>query len=162
LRLNDVRSFNDGDDMPAKVIATSSELRQFVRENPFRPLATDDRLPGGWQVPVETPEQLHAVVETVYPGAAAWWAANQQGQFTSESFEAVIERQQGDYRALSQLTNEQRTEMIQQRCGGCVCHPIWSTHTAPLNTIPCPEPCNVWLSTGLQRVSTLHHTGFTA
>jgi sirohydrochlorin cobaltochelatase len=153
LRLNEVRPLADMNESPARDISTPSELRELVRENPFRPLATDENMPGGWRVVLESPEQLHAVVETVYPGAAAWWAANQTGQFTASRFEATLQRQQGDYRALSELTNEQRMEVIQQRCGRCVCHPTWSTHTAPLDPIPCPEPCNMWLSAALSLVS---------
>ncbi|MFZ4816810.1 MAG: CbiX/SirB N-terminal domain-containing protein [Phototrophicaceae bacterium] len=122
-----------------------SVIRYLLRVDPFRPLASGLDLPEGWHVELQTPEQAHAVLETVYPGAVADWALSQQGKFQPNTFEAVIARQVGDYRALAALSGEQVAARVETVCSRCCKHPTWhSPHDAA--AIPCAEPCNVWLS----------------
>src|SRR5262249_5864355 len=64
-----------------EVLEEPAALRERVREEVmFRPLATSTDLPGGWRVPIRERAMIHAVVETVYPGAVADWAAQRKGK----------------------------------------------------------------------------------
>jgi hypothetical protein len=123
-------------------------LRERVREQPFRPLATSLDLPSGWCVEITRPEMLHNVLETVYPGVAADWSAHQRSAFTVESLAETIARQTGMYRALEALNQEQRAETVVRVCGNCVRHPTWFDGAA--SPVPCGEACNLWLTAALE------------
>jgi sirohydrochlorin cobaltochelatase len=94
-------------------------------------------------------ESLHAAVETIYPGAVAAWAQAQTGNFCANSFDATIDRQVGQFRALANLPESTRTSFVQSICGKCTRHPTW--HDGVIDTIPCREPCNLWLSAALTK-----------
>lgn len=127
-----------------QTVTDAAALRRLVRENPFRPLLTRRDLPGGWMVPIAQPEMLHAVVETVYPGAVADWAANRQGTFTVRSLDQVIARQVGIYRQLADF--KPRAAVVKAVCGHCVRHATWFYGETAREAAPCVEACNVWLS----------------
>jgi hypothetical protein len=113
---------------------------------PFRPLATSTDIPGGWHVPISTPEQLHAVVETVYPGAVADWVAQGYGAFSFTPLEDVAARQVGMFRDVGALDRAARGALVERVCGRCIRYPTWYTGGSPQGAVPCPEACNVWLS----------------
>ncbi len=154
----------EGDPAPNDTIRDPATLRARVREMPFRPLATSRDLPRGWRVEIDTPAMLHAVVETVYPGAVADWAAAVAGTLPVRALAATIARQTGNYRALSALDTAACAGLVARVCGGCVRHPTWhdaakrdavgAQHdsSARAEIIPCPEACNVWLSAALKEV----------
>lgn len=121
-------------------------LRQHVREQPFRPLVVSDDLPGGWHLPVTDPEMLPSVVETIYPGALADWAANQTSQFHPGSLEAVSQRQVGMFRDIHLMPVPAVEDAVNTICGRCVRHATWFYQQSPKDTIPCSEPCNWWMS----------------
>jgi sirohydrochlorin cobaltochelatase len=139
-----------GDLHPDDLLDSPAALRARVRENPYRPLATSTDLPCGWRVEILSPEMLHAVVETVYPGAVADWAAQQQGKFTFHSLDSTAARQTGMYRPLDQLSPSLRETLVNEVCGKCVRHATWFHGDTPPEAIPCPEPCNLWLSRALE------------
>ncbi|MBC8098325.1 MAG: hypothetical protein H7Y11_02680 [Armatimonadetes bacterium] len=147
LRHDEVRTW--GDDQAHDIIQTPPALRVRIRQNPFRSLATSDDLPSGWRVPLNDPAHLHAVVETVYPGAVAEWAAAQTGSLNINTLPATAARQTGMYRALESLPHDAQAAIFQQVCGRCVRHPLWFD-TTPDAMLPCPEPCNHWLSAALE------------
>jgi sirohydrochlorin cobaltochelatase len=126
-----------GDDGAKVTLTDAAALRGFVRENPFRSLATSRDLPRGWRVPIDDPAMIHAVVETVYPGTVAEWAAARV-----TAFEEVIRRQVGAFRDL--VGFEAQAEIVHQVCTGCVRHPTWFDGLR--GELPCGEPCNHWLS----------------
>ncbi len=132
-------------DTGAKItLKDPAALRSLVRESPFRPLATARDLPGGWRVPVDSAAKLHAVVETVYPGAAADWSAHQTGRFVALALEQTIARQVGMFRPLADFAAV--GDVAAQVCGRCVRHPTWFAGASPAGALPCAEACNVWLS----------------
>jgi hypothetical protein len=121
-------------------------LRQRVREQPFRPLAVSDDLPSGWHVPVTEPDMLPAVVETIYPGALADWAANRTGRFRPGSLLEVSKRQVGMFRDIHLMPQAGVENAVNTICGHCVRHATWFYGQSPKDAIPCSEPCNWWLS----------------
>ena len=113
-------------------------------------LVTSKGVKDDWCVQVETIEDIHAVVETVYPSAVADWVSGQNGTFTPSSFQKTINRQQGMFRNLDQLTQESIDATVETVCGGCIRQATWhqnnTTTTQP--TIPCAEPCKFLVKHG--------------
>lgn len=134
------------DPSPIDRIDSFSDLRAAVREKPFRPLASSLGLPTGWFVDIDEPWKLHAVVETIYPGVIAAWAAGEE--FTPNDFVRVIERQTGQFRALAGMSFSRREDLVDRVCGSCILQPTW--HIRTRSGIPCAEPCNLWLSEALE------------
>ena len=135
-------------DMEAEIVEISdpAALRDHVRRKPFRPLATSTDLPRDWVMRIEKRAQLHAVVETVYPGAAAEWMRRDSLPVTP--LDALAERQTGQYRPLGELPAEQRAELVASVCGHCVRQPTWFNGIR--EPIPCAEACNWWMSRALE------------
>lgn len=92
-------------------------------------------------------ERLHMAVETIYPGAVAAWAQAQTDTFQAKPFEETIGRQVGQFRALANLSESTKNDFVRSICGKCTRHPTW--HDGVIDTIPCREPCNLWLSAAL-------------
>jgi sirohydrochlorin cobaltochelatase len=136
---------------PTQEVMDAAALRALVREHPFRPLATACGLQGDWYVPITQPDEIHAVVETVYPGAVADWAAHQGGTFTAGSLDTTAARQQGMYRELAALTDDQRLSVVKRVCANCVRQPTWFDGSVAADGLPCAEPCNLWMSEALEK-----------
>lgn len=128
------------------ILESPSALRQFVREEPFRPLATACNLPTRWRIPIASPEMIHPIVETIYPGAVADWAAHRRGEFLPESLSYVTRFQMGMFQDIDQLASSTVEKLVGEICGNCVRHPTWFHGESPKNAIPCKSPCNFWLS----------------
>src|SRR5690606_9975199 len=107
------------------ILRTVSLIREHVRDNPFRPLASSADLPQDWCAPVEAPEQILPIIETIYPGAIADWAAQKNGTFEVQSLETVIARQQGVFRDLAQMDEATIHHHVSGVCGRCIKHPHW-------------------------------------
>ena len=130
------------------VVNSPADLRRRLRENPFRPLPTRTDLRGGWQVQLEQPEQAHAVIETVYPGLIADWAAQKAKTLRIQTLETIGRRQQGMFKNIHKLPRELMQKAIESVCGACIRQPSWWTGPQPAAAgLPCPAPCNFWLST---------------
>jgi sirohydrochlorin cobaltochelatase len=119
-------------------------LRDHLRRAPFRPLASARDLPHGWRCRAGDASRLHAIVETVYPGAVAAWAGAAEPPVSLADFCA---RQVGDYQRLTQLDAATESQLVTDVCGGCVLAPAWAGATA--DGIPCRAPCDWWLSAAL-------------
>lgn len=146
LSLTAVHAWGDPD--PRDPITTPAELRDRVRATtPFRSLATADDLPRGWHVPLNSPAELPAIVETIYPGILGDWKHGQPCPL-----HAVIERQTGMYRQLAGLSSDRQAAVVERVCGRCIRFPVWY-ESGRSSSLPCPEPCNQWLSTALEELS---------
>jgi sirohydrochlorin cobaltochelatase len=140
---SDVQPINN---TKAIVLDNPADLRRHVRDNPFRSLTTSDDLPADWIVPIQSFEHIAAVVETVYPGAIADWAANRRGEFQVVPLADVIERQQGMFKTLSTVDTATIAHHVSSVCGRCMRHPTWHEGQTSPHRIPCSTPCNHWLS----------------
>ena len=148
VKLSEERVWRSGASTPGRVFTTPGDLRAHLREAPFRPLATSGDLPGGWQVELQNPEIAHAVLETVYPGLVADWAAQQSGRLDSASLETVSRRQVGMFKDIHRLPRHLIERAVEQVCSGCVCQPIWWSRPGTRSAeLPCRSACNLWLST---------------
>ena len=134
----------------SRSIATAAELRSHVREKPFRPLPSRMDLPAGWQVDLDQPEDAHAVIETVYPGLIADWAAASAGQLAPEPLAAVSKRQAGMFKDIHKLSSAVIKKTLEKVCGKCIRQPTWRHDlTSEDKRLPCRAACNLWLSTAL-------------
>jgi sirohydrochlorin cobaltochelatase len=142
----DVRHIDD-QDQPTETLSEPDVLRQKVRENPFRPLATSTDLPRGWRVPTNgNPRRTLAVIETVYPAAFP-------NAFTKpSSLKKLLARQTGRYQKISPLDQAAQQAVANQICGKCIRRPEWLYYYGVANPyfLACPEPCDMWLSTALK------------
>lgn len=146
--LSQTRVWRSSNAEDSRVFTTPRELRTHLREAPFRPLSTSADLPGGWRVELETPEQAQAVLETVYPGLAADWAAQRNDQLAVESLVSVSKRQVGMFKDIHLLPRPVIEKTVEQVCAGCVCRPTWwQGETTTDVSLPCRSACNFWLST---------------
>ncbi|MBZ0299019.1 MAG: hypothetical protein K8J31_04725 [Anaerolineae bacterium] len=132
---------------PAVPLHSPAALRRHVRENPFRPLVTSDDLRRDWHVPVAALHEVPAIVETIYPGSLADWAAHQAGTFAIESLETLSQRQTGMFRDMHRTPQAVIDQAVRTVCGRCVRHATWYYRHSPSSSIPCAAPCNGWLST---------------
>lgn len=146
LRLTETTIRPDGGDCDGEIVSSPAQLRRLVREGPFRPLPEARGLPAGWRVEVKTPEQLAAVVETVYPGALADRAALQRGEVQTESLAKLARRQTGVFRNADQLPGATVKRVIEELCNNCVRQPVWHGVSNSSDELPCRRPCNLWLS----------------
>jgi len=145
--LSPERVWGSGDSAVGRDFTTPGELRAHLRVSPFRPLSTSADLPGGWRVDLTTPDQAHAVLETVYPGLAADWAAQQSGQFAAVSLQTVSQRQVGLFKDIHLLPQQILEQTVEQVCAGCVCQPTWwQASKSASAALPCRSACNLWLS----------------
>jgi sirohydrochlorin cobaltochelatase len=131
----------------ARILSTPAEVREAVRENPFRPLATSKGLPKDWRVPISSSDMLHGVIETVYPGAVADWSTHQNGHFAAESLAAVCESQVGMFAELHKTASSAKIlQTFTSLCNSCIRHSTWYFGSSPVGAIPCKSPCNLWLT----------------
>ncbi len=135
----------------ATEFASPAALRAFLREDPFRPLATSADLPAGWQVSLEAPEQAHAVLETIFPGLIADWAASERGALKIEALTSIGKRQSGMFQDIHRLPIDVIKKALDKVCGGCIRRPTWWPAAGQAGTdLPCRAACNLWLSTARQ------------
>ena len=126
-------------------------LRAHLREDPFRPLATSADLSGGWHVNLAQPEEAHSVLETVYPGLVADWAAQKSGALRTESLRDIGTRQNGLFKQIHKLPKRVIETAMDKICGNCIRQPVWWPEIQEAGGgLPCPSACNLWLSRARQ------------
>jgi len=143
-----------GDGHPLPTLISPAQVRDAVRLNPFRPLATARQMPNAWRVELDKPQDAHAVIETVYPGMVADWAAERQGKLVPVTLPEVAARQKGMFRALENFSLSDEESLSESVCSLCVLSPRW-TRISPFKRgdLPCAEPCNMLLSLAKEGVS---------
>ena len=140
------------EDADTRCVSSPAELRRIVREHPFRPLPEATGLPAGWRVALRQPHELAAVVETVYPGAVADWAAWRDGAFRPESLATVAARQTGNFRGVDKLPAAIVAQVSATLCDNCVRQPTWNGVGSAADELPCRSPCNLWLSQATREI----------
>ena len=131
-----------------QVFSSPAALRAFIRDEPFRPQATSADLPAGWRVEFSKPDDAHALIETVYPGLVADWAAHESGALKTESLQDIGKRQSGMFKDIHRLPQNVITMTVDKICGSCVRQPTWWRDWASAEgDLPCRSACNLWLST---------------
>ncbi len=135
------------DENITRVITTPSDLRRFIRDEPFRPLATAKNLRGGWIVPAMSLDEVCAIVETVYPSLLPHIMPT--APYMTTPLADTLARQTGIYRDVAGLDDAQIADVVKNVCGGCIRNPTW--YNRELAPIACDEACNWWLSNALSK-----------
>ncbi len=130
----------------SRAIGSPAALRAHLRERPFRPLPTSTDLPSGWHVDLAEQRQAHAVIETVYPGLVADWAAQKRGDLQTESLVGISGRQGGMFKDIDKLPEPVVRRTVETVCGNCIRQPTWYAPNEQAD-LPCRAACNLWLST---------------
>lgn len=139
----------------ARIPPDPDAVRDFVSQDAsgrYRPLASARSLPHGWQVTCETSSDLAAVVDAIYPLALAHVEQWRAGSLRVIPLADTLSRQTARYAVSNELTPAGRDATAESLCGRCVKQPLWRRPSdpppidAPLQTIPCPEPCSVLVS----------------
>ena len=131
-----------------QVFRSPAALRAFIRDEPFRPQASSADLPAGWRVEFSKPDDAHAVIETVYPGLVADWAAHERGALKTESLKDIGMRQSGMFKDIHRLPHNIINMTVDKICGSCVRQPTWwRDFASAAGDLPCRSACNLWLST---------------
>lgn len=118
----------------------------------YRPLAGARSLPHGWQASCATSAELAAVVDEIYPLALAHLEQWREGTLRIVPFADALSRQTARYAVSNELSPAGRDAAADSLCGCCVKQPLWRSPSdpapfdAPLQVIPCPEPCSVLVS----------------
>ncbi|MDE2776222.1 MAG: DR2241 family protein [Chloroflexota bacterium] len=134
-----------------RAITSPAALRAYAREDPFRALATSADLPAGWRVDLGEPNDAQAVIETVYPGLVADWAASRRGSLKCESLQEIGLRQNGMFKDIHRLPPDVIEMTLDKICGNCVREPAWwSPVSSASAALPCRSACNLWLTTARQ------------
>lgn len=114
-----------------------------------RPLRTARTLPTGWRFETDDPDEAVRAVRAVYPASIDHWAAGRSGDLEVTNLEAVVGRQAGRYRDLTDVDPATLAGAIDACCDDCVRRRAW---TAPAvapdpsgGSVPCPEPCSFLL-----------------
>ncbi len=131
------------DNFASRACSSPAALRGLLRGVAFHPLPTQVGLPGGWHVELAGPGDAPAVLETVYPGLVADWAAQRRGALQTESLADIGGRQDGMFKDIEQLPSPVIQRTIDEICGACARQPTW--HGAD-GDLPCRAPCNWWLT----------------
>ncbi|MDE2950570.1 MAG: hypothetical protein OXT68_07360 [Chloroflexota bacterium] len=143
--ITEKRVWHCDNDAGSAPMSSAAQLRACLREDPFRPLPTSADLSAGWHVDIDRPAQAQAVLETVYPGLIADWAAKQRENFLAEPLKVTSERQVGMFKGIHNLAAEVIERTVAKVCGACVRQPTWR-QDEPGSDLPCKAACNYWLS----------------
>lgn len=126
------------------------ELAIFDDAGAYRPLKTAPNLRHGWQLRLDTIDELRLALDFFYPAAIGTWLAYQRGELLPVSLRETLGRQTGMYRVTQHITDAQAEEVIQKTCvEGCLRRRLWTVNEgAPPRrieslTILCGEACNL-------------------
>lgn len=148
VKVNCRRVWHSDNGTKSVTLPSAAALRAFARADPFRPLATSADLPAGWEVTLDSAEQAHAVIETIYPGLIADWAAHRRGSLKTESLREIGRRQSGMFKDIHLLPQSVIKAALDKICGNCARQPSWWPElNASDGGMPCRGACNLWLST---------------
>ena len=149
--VNNESAWHRANEADSIAFSSPAALREYLRESPFRPLATSADLPAGWRVDLIDAEDAHGVIETIYPGLIADWAAKERGALKTESLQDIGLRQSGMFKDIHHLPPNLILLTLDKICGNCVREPAWwSPVDSASKTLPCRSACNLWLSTARQ------------
>jgi sirohydrochlorin cobaltochelatase len=117
---DDLQAYRD----PAEVI----DVAKYDDAGNYRPLKTAPNLRHGWQLELETLEELKCALDYFYPGRLAVFDAWQNGRLRTTSLRETLERQSGMYRVAAKISDAQIDNVVADFCrsdGGCLRTILW-------------------------------------
>ncbi len=126
------------------------EIAKYDAAGAYRPLKTAPNLRRGWELRLESVEDLRLALDLFYPAALGLWLGLQAGTLTGTPLRATLGRQTGMYRVTQLIRDDQATELIAKTCAaGCLRHRLWEIDkplAGPASALPellCAEACNL-------------------
>jgi len=129
------------------------EWAQFSAQGNFRPLKSSPNLRPGWRSLVNTPPELDAALNNLYPGGIADWYAARSASSPITNYREFTDRQTGMYRITTMLSDAQAADVIRAGCHQrfCLKQRLWTVSGLEADSpcdksiLPCLEPCPVLL-----------------
>jgi sirohydrochlorin cobaltochelatase len=94
----------------------------------YRPLKTAPNLRHGWQLEIETLEDLRQALDYFYPGRLAVFAAWKSDKLKTTPLRETLDRQSGMYRVTAKISDSQINDLVADFCrsnGGCLRTILW-------------------------------------
>jgi hypothetical protein len=136
-------------------------ISNFNGKGEFRPLKSTRDLASGWILRANSPEELELALGYFYPNALADWFAVQNSSNPTD-YRPFVERQTGMYRITTMLDDPGVARLIDRTCNSiCLKCRLWTAGEisrdsfGSKSTIPCLEPCAVFLEAARKEVRAL-------
>src|SRR5207247_875563 len=104
------------------------EIAKYDDAGNYRPLKTAPNLRHGWQLELDTLEQLRRALDYFYPGRLAVFAASKKRKLQTTSLRETLDRQSGMYRVAAKISDSQIDDLVADFCrsnGGCLRTILW-------------------------------------
>ncbi|PYI99149.1 MAG: hypothetical protein DME98_01715 [Verrucomicrobia bacterium] len=108
------------------------EIAKYDDAGNYRPLKTAPNLRHGWQLELDTLEQLRRALDYFYPGRLAVFAASKSGKLQTTPLRETLDRQSGMYRVAAKISDSQIDDLVADFCrsdGGCLRTILWKRDT---------------------------------
>ena len=104
------------------------EVAKYDDAGNYRPLKTAPNLRHGWQLELETLEELRRALDYFYPGRLAVFAAWKSDKLKTTPLRDTLDRQSGMYRVAAKISDLQIDDRVADFCrsnGGCLRTILW-------------------------------------
>ena len=108
------------------------EIAKYDDAGNYRPLKTAPNLRHGWQLELDTLEQLRRALDYFYPGRLAVFSASKSGKLQTTPLRETLDRQSGMYRVAAKISDSQIDDLVADFCrsdGGCLRTILWKRDT---------------------------------
>ena len=131
------------------------EIAKLTEDGEHRPLKSSPNLRSGWEIQVLSERELAVAMSYLYPAGVVHWHLWRVGKLEVTNFRENAARQSGIYKRIQRLSDKGLQDAARACCEDAVClkKTLWNVdEKTPLEMergegeIPCPEPCNIFIS----------------
>lgn len=115
------------------------EIARCDAAGKFRPLHSAPTMKRGWELHVDTLDDLRLALDFFYPAAVGCAAALEAGSLDSTPLRELLGRQTGMYRFTNTISDEQAVEMVRKTCAAKNCQRRILWPLTPGNEFPADE-----------------------
>jgi sirohydrochlorin cobaltochelatase len=104
------------------------DIAKYDDAGNYRPLKTAPNLRHGWQLELDTADELSRALDYFYPGRLAVFAAWKNGVVQTTALRETLARQSGMYRVAAKISDSQVNDVVAGFCrsdGGCLRTILW-------------------------------------
>ena len=118
--LDTLKSFRSAED--------AIDIAKYDDAGNYRPLKTAPDLRHGWQLELDSVEELRRALDYFYPGRLAVFAAWKSNKLETTSLRQTLDRQSGMYRVAAKISDSRINDLVADFCrsdGGCLRTILW-------------------------------------
>ena len=118
--LDTLKSFRSAED--------AIDIAKYDDAGNYRPLKTAPDLRHGWQLELDSVEELRRALDYFYPGRLAVFAAWKSNKLETTSLRETLDRQSGMYRVAAKISDSRINDLVADFCrsdGGCLRTILW-------------------------------------